>query len=129
MKVLRNMVSVIIRIDTDHMEFYCFFHIFFGSVVFHCICGCMFCMLLFNFVCYVFFCYVYVFLLLCMFRSRFCVSLRCSVYCLCVNVCCTTVTGVNPIAVNEYIIYIYIYIYIYLHGTERGIFTFALTVS
>jgi hypothetical protein len=25
-------------------------------------------------------------------------------YCLCVNVYCTTVTGVNPIAVNKYII-------------------------
>jgi len=30
--------------------------------------------------------YVYVFLLLCMFRSRYCVSLCCSVYCLCVRV-------------------------------------------
>jgi hypothetical protein len=39
------------------------------------------------------YCYVYVFLLLRMFRSRYCVSLCCSVYCLCVNVCCTTATG------------------------------------
>ena len=45
----------------------------------------MFCMLLFNFVYYV--------LLLCMFRSRYCVSLRRSVYSLCVNVYCTTATG------------------------------------
>jgi hypothetical protein len=31
--------------------------------------------------------------------------LCCSVYCLCVNVYCTTATGVNPIAVNKYIKY------------------------
>ena len=31
--------------------------------------------------------------------------LRRSVYCLCVNVYCTTATGDNPIAVNKYIIY------------------------
>jgi len=43
----------------------------------------MFCMLLFNFVYYVYFCYVYVFLVLCMFRSRYCISLRCSVLFIC----------------------------------------------
>ena len=32
-----------------------------------------------------YFCYVYVFLLLYMFHSKYCVSLCCSVYCLCVN--------------------------------------------
>jgi hypothetical protein len=42
------------------------------------------------------FCYVYVFLLLCMFRSRYSVSLCCSVYCLCVNVYYTTATGCQP---------------------------------
>ena len=41
-------------------------------------------------------CYAYVFLLLCMFRSRYCVSLCCSVHCLCVNVYCTTATGCQP---------------------------------
>ena len=70
----------------------------------------MFCMLLLNFVNYVFlllclcifivmfmyYCYVYVFLLLCMFRSVYSVSLCCSVYCLCVNVYCTTATGCQP---------------------------------
>ena len=38
--------------------------------------------------------------------SRFYVLLCCSMYCLCVNVYCTTATGcqgVNPIAVNKYI--------------------------
>ena len=39
-----------------------------------------------------------------MFRSGYSVSLYCSVYFLCVNVYCTTATGVNPIAVNKYII-------------------------
>jgi len=34
------------------------------------------------------YCYVYVFLLVCMFRSVYSVSLCCSVYCLCVNVYC-----------------------------------------
>jgi len=45
--------------------------------------------LLFDLVNYVFCCYIYVFLLLYMFHSRYCVSLCCSVYCLCVNVYCT----------------------------------------
>jgi len=43
---------------------------------------------------------VYVFLLLCMFRSMYSVSLCRSVYCLCVNVYCTAATG-HPIAVNH----------------------------
>ena len=37
----------------------------------------------------------YVFLLLCMFRSVYSVAF-CSVYCLCVNVYCTTATGCQP---------------------------------
>jgi hypothetical protein len=40
--------------------------------------------------------YVYVFLLLCMFRSKCCVLLCCSVYCLYVNVYCTTATVCQP---------------------------------
>ena len=47
------------------------------------------------------YCYVYVLLLLYMFRSGYSVSLCCSVYCWCVNMYCTTV---SPIAVNRYII-------------------------
>jgi len=61
----------------------------FGSIVYHCLYGCMFCTLLFNFVCCVF-------LLLCMFRSGYCASLCCSVYFLCVNVYSTTATGYQP---------------------------------
>ena len=53
-------------------------------------------MLLFHCVNYVSYCYVYVFLLLCTFRSVYSVSLCCSVYCLCVNVYCTTATGCQP---------------------------------
>jgi len=65
-----------------------------GSTFCHCMYGCMFCVLLFNVVSYVFFnCYVYVFLLLCVFCSVYSVSLCRSVYCLCVNVYCTTATG------------------------------------
>ena len=37
-----------------------------------------------------------IFLLLFMFRSSYCVSLCCSVYCLCVNVYCVTATGCQP---------------------------------
>ena len=54
--------------------------------------------------CYVMYpyCKVYVFKSLCMFRSGYSVSLSCSVYCLCVNVYCTTATGVNSIVINKY---------------------------
>jgi hypothetical protein len=51
-------VSIIIRRYLDHMRFaaiwlFFVYHIlsyFFGSILYHCICGCMFCMLLFDFV-------------------------------------------------------------------------------
>jgi len=62
---------------------------YFGSIVCHFIDGCVFCVLLFKLV----YC---AFLLLCMFPSSYCVSLCCSVSCLCVNVYCTTAPGVKP---------------------------------
>jgi hypothetical protein len=61
--------------------------------VLFCTYGCVYCVLLFNFYIMYSYCYVYVFLLLYMFRSSNCVSLCRSVYCLCVNVYCTTATG------------------------------------
>ena len=91
---LSNRVSIIIRIYTDHMHFavymaVLFITFFYILLVLFCMYGCVFCVLLFNFV-------NYVFLLLCVFRSVFSVLLCCSVYCLCVNVYCTTATGCQP---------------------------------
>ena len=93
---LRNKVSIIIRRHTDHMKFYCFFHILLVllcSIVY--IRLCFVCFYLIFYIIYSF-CCVYVFLLLCKFLSRYCVSLCCSVYCLCVNVYCTTAAGCQP---------------------------------
>ena len=42
------------------------------------------------------YCYVYVFLLLCMFYSVYSVFIVFLMYCLCVNVYCTTATGCQP---------------------------------
>jgi len=44
---------------------------------------------------------VQVFLLLCMFHSGYSVSLCCSVYCLCVNVYCTTATRCQPNCIQQ----------------------------
>jgi len=90
---LRNRVFIILRRYLDHMKFYCFFHIL---LVLLCIIVYMVvCFVCFYLILYIVYSnsYVYVFLLLCMFRSRYCVSLCCSLYCLCVNVYCTTATG------------------------------------
>jgi hypothetical protein len=116
---LGNRASNTIRRYTDHTKFAAYmaffaYHILscsFGSIFYHCIYGCVFCVPLFNFVNYVFlmlylrihivmfiysYCYVYELLLLCMFRLVYSVSLCCSVYCLCVNVCCTTANRCQP---------------------------------
>jgi hypothetical protein len=93
---LRNRMSIIIRIYTDHMKLYCFFHILlvlFCIIVYMVICSVCFYLILYTIY---FYCYVCILLLLCMFRSRYCVSLCCSVYCLCVNVYCTNASGCQP---------------------------------
>jgi hypothetical protein len=114
-KGLNNWLSTIMRRYRDHMKFdaymvfsfITFFHIvlfqFLSLYIYIYIYVVMFCiMLLFNFV-------NYVFLLLCLciliftFMYFYCyvnfvysLPLRCSVYCLCVNVYCTTATGCHP---------------------------------
>jgi hypothetical protein len=93
---LRNRVSITIRRYPEHMKFYCFFHILlFLLFITVCMVLCFVCFYLILCVMYCY-CYVYVFLLLCMFRSKYSVSLCCSVYCLCVNVYCTAATGCQP---------------------------------
>jgi len=83
------MVSIIIRRYTDHMKFYCFFHILLVPSCFTVyIVVCFVCFYLILYIMY-FFCYIYLFLLLCVFRSRYCVSLCC----LYVNVYHTSATG------------------------------------
>jgi hypothetical protein len=96
---LNNSVStIIIRYEyIDRMKFTAYtalsfitlILILFGSILYHCIYGCMFCMPLFNPV-------NYVFILLRIFRVGYSVSLCCSVYCLCGNVYHTTATGCQP---------------------------------
>jgi hypothetical protein len=44
---------------------------------------------------------IFMYFLLCMFHSKYSVSLCCSVYCLCVNVYCTTAIGARGGAVVE----------------------------
>ena len=66
------------------------------SWIYHCVQSFIFCMLLFNFCLLYSYFNVSVFFLLCMFRSVYSVSLCCSLYCLCVNVYCTTATGWLP---------------------------------
>jgi hypothetical protein len=96
-KVIRNRMSFIIRRYTDHIKFYCFFLII--LVLFCIIVYMVVCLVCFYLILYIMYsyCYVYVLLLLlCVFRSRYCVSLCCSVYCLRVNVYCNTATGCQP---------------------------------
>jgi len=93
---LWNGVFIIIGRYTDHMKFYFLFHILLVLL-------CIIVYMVVRFACFYFilrimysYCSVYVFVLLCMFFSRYCVSLCCSVYCLCVNVYCTAATGSQP---------------------------------
>ena len=104
---LGNRVSFIIRRYMDHMRFapymavslITFFSHFFGSILYHCIYGCMFYMLLFSFVNYVFFfmCSFCLCILIVMYVPFwvFCFIVL-PVYYLYVNVYCTAVTGCQP---------------------------------
>ena len=81
-EVLRNRVSIIIR----RYAVLLLLSYSFGPILI--ISYMVVCFVFFYLILYIIYpyCYVYVFLLLCIFRSRYCVSLCCSVYCLCVNV-------------------------------------------
>ena len=59
------------------------------------VCFCLILQIMYSY-CYITYSFVYVFLLLCMFRTGYSVSLCCSVYCLCVNVYCTTASVCQP---------------------------------
>jgi hypothetical protein len=76
-----------------------FFWFYFVSlyVWLYVVCFCLIVYILYA-DCYVMYycCYTHVFLLLCMFRSRYSVSLCWSVYYLCVNMYCTTANGCQP---------------------------------
>jgi VIT1/CCC1 family predicted Fe2+/Mn2+ transporter len=107
---LSNRASIIIRRYIDQMKFAAYVAVSFitlsysfGSILYHCIYGCVLCVLLFNFVnlvflllCLFILIVMFMYSLLCMFPSVYSVSLCCSVYCLCVNVYCTTATGCQP---------------------------------
>ena len=71
------------------LSLYIWLHVLYASVQFYksCIFIVMF---MYSY------CHVHVFLLLCMFCAVYSVSLCCSVFCLCVNVYCTTTTGCQP---------------------------------
>ena len=109
---LRNRVSIIIRRYTDHTKFYCFFHILLFLLWF--IVYMVVCFACFYLILCIMYSFFYLMLIgpciilqlsffLCLFilivmmsRSKYCVSLYCSVYCLCVNVYCTTASGCQP---------------------------------
>jgi len=89
-------MSFIIRRCTEHTKFYCFFLYSFGSILYHCIYGCMF--VRFYLILYIMYSYCYVCAVLC-------ILFHCAVLCIvCVWMCTVLLPpGVNPIAVNKYI--------------------------
>jgi hypothetical protein len=131
---LSNRASIIIRRYIDHMKLAVYMAVslitifmFFCSILYRCIYGCMFCMLLFNLVKnvflllgYVFLILRYVFLMRCCVVLLLCIILFMYYYCyacsvlgilfhcaglctICVCMCSVLLpTGVNPIAVKIY---------------------------
>ena len=93
---LRNRVSIIIRRYTDHMKFYRLLHILLLLLCFTVYMVA--CFARFYLILYIMYSFCYV----CMFCFRYCVSLCCSVHCLCINVHCLLSPGVNSIAFNEH---------------------------
>ena len=76
----------------------------------------MSCMFLFNFV-------NYIFLLVCVFRSVYSISLYCSLYCLCVNLYCTAATGCQPNCCKQNISYDIITVEVGIKGRLRPLRT------
>jgi hypothetical protein len=79
------------------VSFITFFHILsilFCIIVYMAVCFVCFYLILCVLIMYFIAMFIYSFLF--MFRSRYSVSLCCSVYCLCINVYCSTATGFQP---------------------------------
>jgi hypothetical protein len=110
--------------DIRPYEIYCYFHILLvllRIIVYMDVCFVCFCLILYI----MYYRYVYVFLLLRMFRSRYCLSLCCSLYCLCVNCSVLLPPGVIPIGVNKYN-NINIKVHVNVKFSSTGVYIFSI---